>query len=161
VPAGAAFALRFAAGWLGGALVLAAVPAFERWAVGVTVRQACTALQTGGVAASTEGSLLFAGPVSLQIVPDCTPLMPILGLWAAIVAFPTTLAWKGLGLLAGAVALWLYNLGRVLALVWVLRFWPAAFELVHVYLWQAVTLLLVGTLFWFWLRFAPRPRAAR
>ncbi len=59
-----------------------------------------------------------------------------------------------------APLLWLYNLGRILTTVVVLKNRPEWFEFVHVYLWQTVTVIAVFGLFVLWLRFEPRLRSA-
>ena len=154
------FLARFAAGWVATLVLLALVPAIDRWAVSHTVWSLLLTTRLFGVASSgAESDIVIAG-VSVQIVPDCTPLMPTAALWIAIAAFPARWRWKFGGLLAGAVLLWLYNMARILALVPVLAYRPQLFDFIHVYLWQTVTLLVVFALFLLWLKFQ-QPRDAR
>ena len=154
------FLARFAAGWVATLVLLALMPAIERWAVGNTVWSLLLTTRLFRIASTgAESDIQIAG-VSIQIVPDCTPIMPTAALWIAIAAFPAPWRWKIGGLLAGAVLLWLYNMARILALVPVLAYRPQLFDFIHVYLWQTVTLLVVFALFLLWLKLQ-QPKGAR
>jgi exosortase/archaeosortase family protein len=153
------FLARFAAGWIVTLVLLSFFPAIDRWAVNRTVSSLLFVTRLFGLASgAVAGSISIAG-VPLEIVPDCTPLMPTAALWIAIAAFPASWRSRLTGLAAGAALLWLYNVGRILALVPVLAHKPQLFEFIHVYLWQTVTLLVVFALFLLWLRL--QPAAAR
>lgn len=152
--------MRFLLGWACALSVVSFVPEVERWAIHATL------LSLGFVCRIFTRSVLVANPdfvlggTPVTISPDCTPLMPTAALWVAILAYPAPRRWKLTGLLAGAGLLWLYNLGRILTTVSVLKTRPQWFEFVHVYLWQTVTVIAVFGLFVLWLRFEPRPRSA-
>jgi len=158
-PGAIGFVLRFVAYWLGSLVLLASVPAIEGWAVRGTVAclRAVLALQTG--TALVNDATVTAAGTSLNIISDCTPLLPTSLFFCACLAFPATWRWKGAGLAGGAVVLWMYNLTRVLVLFWVKARWPAAFEFVHIYLWQTATLILVFLLFVLWLQAQKRVHA--
>jgi exosortase/archaeosortase family protein len=146
------FLARFAGGWIATLLLLSLVPAIDGWAVRHTIASLLFVTRLFRVAGSAAaGSVSIAG-VSIQIVPDCTPLMPTAALWIAIAAFPAPWRPKLLGLAAGAGLLWLYNMARILALVPVLAYRPQLFEFIHVYMWQTITLLVVFALFLLWLK---------
>jgi exosortase/archaeosortase family protein len=146
------FLARFGGGWIAALVLLALVPAIDQWAVRHTLSSLVAISRLFGLQATASGVGVTIGGVPMQIVPDCTPLMPTVALWIAIAAFPAPWRWKLGGLLAGALLLWLYNLGRILALVPVLRHRPQLFDFIHVYLWQTVTLVVVFALFMLWLR---------
>ena len=154
------FLARFAGGWVSILLLLAFVPAIERWAVRNTVSSLLFITHLFRLTSSAGGESILIGAVSIEIVPDCTPLMPTAALWIAIAAFPAPWRWRLAGLAAGALLLWLYNLARILALIPVLTYRPQLFDFIHVYLWQTVTLLVVFALFLLWLRLQ-QPGAAR
>jgi exosortase/archaeosortase family protein len=149
------FLARFAGGWIATLVLLSLVPAIDGWAVRRTIASLLAVMHLFRVACSAAaGSVRIAG-VSIEIVPDCTPLMPTAALWIAIAAFPAPWRSKLVGLAAGAALLWLYNMARILALVPVLAYRPQLFEFIHVYMWQTFTLLVVFTLFLLWLRLQP------
>lgn len=154
------FVLRFAGVWLIALLILALVPAVEEAAIANTVASLLMLAGWVGFDGHRGAEFIHIAGVSLKIVPDCTPVMPITSLWAAVIAFPAPLPWRIGGLLAGAFVLWFYNLLRIYALMAVLAFRPGWFEFIHVYLWQTVTLVVVFALFVLWLhvqRGSPAP----
>lgn len=155
------FLFRLALGWTAALLLIAFVPALERAAIGATVACVRTLLHAASIPATATGAILDVRGRLVEISPDCTPLFPTLVLWAAILAFPAPARWKLAGALAGAAALWLYNLSRLMATIAVILARPAWFDFVHATLWQTVTLVVVIGLFVLWLRLAPRaPEAA-
>jgi exosortase/archaeosortase family protein len=152
------FVARFGGVWLSALLLLALVPSIEKAAIANTVGSLITLAGWVGFAGSQVSDYLHIGGVAIHIVPDCTPLMPITSLSAAVIAFPAPLAWRAGGLLVGATILWFYNLLRIYALMLVLAFKPGWFDFIHVYLWQTVTLIVVFAMFVLWLHLqAPTP----
>jgi len=151
--------LRFLGAALAGLATLAWLPSITEWAVKLTTRHAAAVAAMIGRPLEVNGNVLGAGSLRLEIVPECTPLVPLALLLGAIVAYPASWRQRALGALLVIPALWLYNLGRVLALVLVLARRPEWFEFVHVYVWQAVTLAACAALFALWLRMS-MPRAA-
>jgi exosortase/archaeosortase family protein len=136
-------------------------PASEAWLIQATLQSLAVARLVTNSEVVVAGSTFSIGPTVIQIVPDCTPLFPTLLLLGGIFAFPADWRAKLAGVAVGIVALWLYNLLRIYALMAVLRWAPAQFDLVHVYLWQSVTLLVVLGCFVAWTRFAmPRESTA-
>ena len=154
------FVLRFVGGW---AVVIALVswfPALDRWAIAQTIASLGGIARLFRLGFTASGSSVQIAGASMQIVADCTPLMPIAALLIAVFAFPARWTWRGLGLAGGAIALWLYNLLRIFALVPVLSWKPEWFDFIHVYLWQTMTLLVVFAIFLVWLRLQNRARTA-
>ena len=157
------FAFRFVAGWAIVIVLISWFPVLDRWAVDHTVASLLGAARLFRIACTSAGTSIQLAGTALQIVPDCTPLMPFAALAIAVFAFPASWRWRVLGLAGGALALWIYNLLRIFALASVLRFRPDWFEFIHVYLWQTMTLLVVFAMFVAWLRLqsgAPVPARA-
>lgn len=154
------FVLRLLVGWAIAIGLLALAPGVERWAVDATVGSVAAALRLGALSPVISGTTIMLGDAALIIIPECTPLMPVLLLAIAMVAYPAPLRWKLAGVGAGIVALWLFNVVRMLALFATLVWWPGSFKFMHVYLWQSITLLAVSGLFMAWLRWSP-PGTAR
>ncbi len=156
----AGFVARLLAGWALATGVLALAPGIEHWAVMNTVGSVGGALWWASLSPTITGTTVALDRAALRIVPECTPLMPGLLLAIAMAAYPSALRWKLAGIGAGIVALWLFNVVRMLALMATLAWWPGRFTFVHVYLWQSITLLVVSALFLAWLRLE-RPGRAR
>jgi exosortase H (IPTLxxWG-CTERM-specific) len=150
------FILRFLAIWVLALLACSQMPDVERRAVDFTIANLVQTLRVTAVDVSVSGRTIDSRNASMRIVPDCTPLMPTLVLWAAMVAFPAPWRRKALGLVLGAAAVWLFNLVRVLILFGVLWWDPRHFHFVHVYLWQTGTVLVVLALFVLWVRLPAR-----
>lgn len=152
------FVLRLLLGWAIAIGLLALAPGIERWAVGATVGSVAATLRLGALHPQISGATIMLGDSALIIIPECTPLMPVLLLAIAMIAYPAPARWKLAGIGAGVVALWIFNIVRMLALFATLVWWPSSFKFMHVYLWQSVTLLVVSGLFMAWLRFtSPEP----
>jgi exosortase/archaeosortase family protein len=146
------FLARFAGGWIAVLVLLSFVPGIEHWAVRHTISSLLFVTHLARFNSQSFGTDISMSGVSLQIVPDCTPIMPTAALWIAIAAFPAPWRWRLGGLAIGATLLWVYNMARILALIPVLAKKPQLFEFIHVYLWQTVTLLVVFALFLLWLK---------
>jgi exosortase/archaeosortase family protein len=146
------FLAKFLATWFLTLGAIAAIPAVDRWTVQATMASLAAVAHLLRMEYVAAGSYVTLAGATLDIVSDCTPLMPTLALWCAILAFPARWTWKALGMSAGALLLWIYNLSRVLALALVLRHHPAWFEFVHAYLWQTATLGIVLLMFIGWVR---------
>jgi exosortase/archaeosortase family protein len=152
-------AVRFAAGWLIVVGLLWWLRGLEPLAVRITVANLEVCARLLGQSSAASGGSLWVGRTPIEIVPDCTPMLPIATLWVAILAFPATWKMRLVGILVGGAVVWLYNLARILALVPVLRFHSDWFPFVHIYLWQTVTLLTVFGVFLLWLRIQKTPLA--
>jgi exosortase/archaeosortase family protein len=142
--------VRFVLAWLLGLLALAALPQVEGIAISGTLISISTAATLVGIPCRIVGSNLEIAGANLEIIMDCTPIMATIMLWSAMIAFPARGNWRALGMLAGLMVLWLYNIARVLALALVLASHPRWFNLVHIYLWQTLTLGVVGVIFALW-----------
>jgi exosortase/archaeosortase family protein len=146
------FVLRFCVFWALALAIVSQAPVVEQWAVDATLASLVLTLRLASVEVVLMGNLLHAANTGIEIVPDCTPLMPTLVFWAAVAAFPVPWRRRVPGLLVGGAAIWVFNLVRVLALFGVLVWMPQHFKFVHVYLWQTGTLLVVCALFVLWVR---------
>lgn len=109
-----------------------------------TATQAGGALALAGVPAAVQGSLLCVGGSAVRIVPECTPLYPLLLYAAFVLANPATPGRTVAGLAAGAAVIGAANLARI-SLLALAASWLSApfFEVLHVYLGQVAMLLLV------------------
>lgn len=96
-----------------------------------------------GIPAATICDTVSEGGLAFMIIPECTPLFTA-ALFLSFVAFyPATLREKATGLLMGIPALYLGNLARLTATFVISRYDRRFFDVVHVYLGQVFTMLLV------------------
>lgn len=100
----------------------------------------------------------------VTIVDECTGIYEVIIFTAAVLAFPTSLRNKLVGLVAGNALIYLFNLVRIVFLILVGRYFPAIFEFMHIYFWQATMILMIASVWLLWLikvvrRAKPRPSA--
>jgi exosortase H (IPTLxxWG-CTERM-specific) len=110
------------------------------------------ALKALGTPVVSAGDIVSGGEQAFRIVPECTPIFSA-GLFLCFLLFyPATLREKATGLLMGIPVLYLGNLARLAATFMISRYDWRFFEVVHVYLGQVFTILLVIVVCIVWLR---------
>ena len=70
---------------------------------------------------------------------------------AAVMAFPTTLVKKGIGVALGAPILYAINVLRIGFLMAVGRYFPYQFDFMHLYFWQATLILMITSVWLLWI----------
>lgn len=95
--------------------------------------------------------MIIYGGFAVEIIEECTGLYEILIYSAAVLAFPTTLVKKGIGILMGAPILYATNVLRIVFLVWIGRYYPSAFDFMHLYFWQATLILMITSVWLLWI----------
>jgi exosortase/archaeosortase family protein len=96
-----------------------------------------------------------------NVVPDCGALPSMSIFLAAMIAFPTELWRRLLGLLIGLPLLYAINIARLtcLALIGAYTGNGQIFEFAHEYVWQAVYIVFVVIVWLMWVEFIVRPKA--
>jgi archaeosortase B (VPXXXP-CTERM-specific) len=101
--------------------------------------------------ASRSGSLMQLGTFGVLIVEECTGIFEMLIFMAAVLAYPTGWRDKLMGFALGIPLLYLFNLARILVLLWVGRFHNELFEFMHIYFWQATLILMITSVWLLWI----------
>jgi archaeosortase B (VPXXXP-CTERM-specific) len=96
---------------------------------------------------SLKGKLVVFDGFAVQIIDECTGIYEMLIFTSAVLAFPTSWRKKGLGVLLGCPLIYLFNILRIAMLILVGRYYPPAFDFMHLYFWQA-TMIVWITLVW-------------
>lgn len=113
-------------------------------------------LNACGFPANVKGNIVAGGGASFQIVLECTALSAT-ALFACFVSFFKTQARnKAIGLAAGIPALYLGNLVRLVSIFVVTQRNPRFFEIIHVYMGQVFTIILVVLSCFAWLKWVDR-----
>ncbi len=88
---------------------------------------------------------------SCVIVAECTGVFEMMILLAGVLAYPTTLRKKLWGILIGCAILYATNVLRIILLVIVGNFSYQASELIHLWVWQVINILIVIAICLFWI----------
>ena len=105
-----------------------------------------------GLEVSRHGTILAMSAFSFQLIPDCTPLPPVLLLSGAMLAFPAYWKAKATGIGLGILILSALNLVRIVSLVYIGLYLPQWLDIAHNVIWQSA-MILAGILIWlFWLK---------
>jgi len=130
---------------------------------------AMLAWMTGGLATllgtrtTVVESRIFTDGYALEVIWQCSGATPMFIFAAAVAAFPSSWRSKLIGWSAGFVLLFTANLMRLLTLLYAGMRYPAAFDTLHLRVWQPLLILLTVVLWLAWvMRFVPRdePRPA-
>lgn len=130
---------------------------FIRWANEITAQLLAFALRLLGNTSSVEGSIVRSQIFSLEIIFECTAILPIVLFVAAVAATPSQTKAKLWALAWGLPAIVLFNIIRLVSLVYIGHLMPEAFETVHLFVWQPLMILFALALWLWWLeRLHPR-----
>jgi exosortase/archaeosortase family protein len=103
-----------------------------------------------GVETSAADTAVRSGSTQLDIQNGCNGVHALLILACSMLAFPATWRRRLIGLLVGTVTVLGCNLVRLVTLIFVARYFSAHLELVHIYVWQPLIILLAFALFSIW-----------
>ena len=113
-----------------------------------------------GEGARSSETSITSSRYAINIAHGCDAIEPIALFVAAVLAFPTRFSPKLPGLLTGTIILALLNLVRIVSLFYTGIYWPAAFETMHVDVWQPAFIVL-SLFFWvLWALWATKPQPA-
>ena len=101
--------------------------------------------------ASLTGAAVYFGHFAVRIITECTGLFEMAIYAACVLAFPTSWRKKGLGLLLGIPAIYIFNLLRILCLLVVGRFANSTFDFFHLYFWQATLIIMITSVWLLWI----------
>lgn len=130
------------------------IPAYMR--VNATVSSAI--INIFGEGSVARGTSVSSSRFSVNILHGCDAIAPTMLFVAAVLAFPAPLVTKFPGAIVGAIILALLNLVRIIALFFTGIYFPKAFEVMHVDVWQPVFILLALSLWIAWAWWATRDR---
>lgn len=116
-----------------------------------------TASLSGGLGSLFSDSVTWTGDTvsyrgfSVKIIDECTGLFEMFIYLVAVGAVATSIRRKAIGLLIGLPVIYLFNVIRI----WVLLLAGARsfelFDFLHLYLWQATLILIIGSVWIAWL----------
>jgi archaeosortase B (VPXXXP-CTERM-specific) len=99
---------------------------------------------------TVQDTVVSSSQFAYQIVDLCTAVMPMLILTAAIIAYPSRVKEKLVGLLIGLLGIFLVNQVRLVSLFYIGIYAPGIFETAHLLVWQSLMILLAIGLWLIW-----------
>ena len=103
-----------------------------------------------GTSCDVYGSSITSSRFSVQVIKGCESIYATAMLWAALLAYPASWRWKLVGIVGGAVILFIVNILRVITMFYIGIYFPSLFDMVHVYAWQALFILLTLGVWLLW-----------
>ncbi len=99
---------------------------------------------------------------TIEIIPDCGAIPSISIFLAAVIAFPTLIRHRVVGVVVGTVVLYAINVGRLATLMYIgaidTKSGGKWFAFVHEYVWQGIFLVFVVAVWMAWIEFIVRSR---
>lgn len=157
------FVLAF--GLLAGLFYLAMLSApfrntFFPWYLDFTAHVASPVCNWFGQHTTAAGTVITSGQHSIQIARGCDAIEPLALFVAMVMAFPGSIRRKIPGIVLGAFILVSVNLIRIVSLFLTAVYFPGAFEMMHLEVWQSTFVLLTIVLWALWIQWAMKPRPA-
>jgi exosortase family protein XrtM len=103
---------------------------------------------------SIEGASVISSRFAIEIVHGCDAIQPSALFASAVLAFPAPWLLKLPGFVIGTLFLFMINLIRIVSLFFVGVYYPQAFSIMHIEIWQPLFILLAMLFFVFWLIWA-------
>jgi exosortase family protein XrtM len=92
----------------------------------------------------------IVGGATVEIMRGCEGIEGMLLLIAAVLAFPARAPAKIYGIMGGILFIYAFNLTRIAGLYYTVRFRPALFDMMHIYVGQTVIIIISLIFFVFW-----------
>jgi archaeosortase B (VPXXXP-CTERM-specific) len=102
-----------------------------------------------GLNAEANGTFVMMNGTSIDVIGECTGIFSIIVYCSVIIAYPTSLRNKSVGLI-GIPILYALTLVRLISTALVGVFIPPLLDFFHTYLWQLFLIVFVVLLFLIW-----------
>ena len=116
-----------------------------------TATQVSWAMRLLGVESTASGTLCTFGPRSVTIIMECTALQVAMIYAALVLAYPSSVKAKLIGIGAGLPLILVINIIRLVVICFVLWWKPEYFEMMHIYVWQVVFIVVVVAMAALWI----------
>lgn len=104
-----------------------------------------------GFSVVVDGVLVNFGTGGLTIIAECTGYTAMALFFSVVVAYPSPITKKLLGLAIGIPLILGFNLFRLTIMALVLVYRPQYFEFAHLYFWQVALIIFVVAIVVFWI----------
>lgn len=99
-------------------------------------------------------SVISEGSYSVNVKSGCDGLEAMIICLAGIMVYPSSWKLKWPGIILGLIFLFSLNLFRIITLYLTQRYWPAAFDIMHLDVWQVVFIILAILAVVIWINWA-------
>jgi exosortase/archaeosortase family protein len=107
-------------------------------------------LRALGIEAHSNGPHVVSRLSTFTIILECTFLFISNIYVSAILAYPSSVKAKFLGICFGLPALFLVNTIRIVSLAFVSRYFPRHLDMAHYLVWQALLVILIASFWIYW-----------
>jgi archaeosortase B (VPXXXP-CTERM-specific) len=104
-----------------------------------------------GVESYSYGQSVYMDGISVLVIDECTGIYELLVYAGCVLAYPTTLRNKFMGLVLGVPAMLIINMFRLIFLSFIGILYPSLFSYMHYYLWQITFIFLIVMLMLLWI----------
>ena len=104
-----------------------------------------------GFKVTVEGVMVTFGSSGLTIIAECTGYTALVLFLSVVVAYPSPVSKKLIGLAIGFPLILAFNLLRLVIMALVLAYKPQYFDFAHLYFWQVALIIFVVALVVFWI----------
>ena len=104
-----------------------------------------------GIKTIVHGEDVLLGGFSLRIVEECTAVFASIIYISCVLAYPTSLKNKLVGIGFGIPVIQLVNLARLVVLSFTGLYFPGIFDFVHTYIWQSIFIIFIIVIWLAWL----------
>ena len=99
-----------------------------------------------------DGTTVTINGFAAQVIPACTGLFTMAVFLAAVIAYPCPWTHKFSGIAVGTLGLLALNWTRIVSLLLIGGYWPAAFDVAHLLVWRSAVLVIAALLWLAWAR---------
>ena len=101
---------------------------------------------------TNRGNLVTLDGFAVSIIIECVGLLEMLIYSACVLAFPAPIRARAYGVVLGCLAIFVFNVLRIVTLLIVGRHWGDYFDFFHVYFWQATLIAMIVSVLYGWIR---------
>jgi len=124
--------------------------------VSVNARLSSSILNIFGIKTTAVNEHISSPSFSVSIAKGCDAMEAMALFASALLAFPAKWKYKLSGFFAGIAILFMLNIARIISLFLTGLYFPKAFEIMHVEVWQVLFILFAVGLWIFWIRWTKK-----
>lgn len=105
-----------------------------------------------GFTTTVEGVYVNFGVAGLEIIAECTGYTAMALFFSVVIAYPSPIKKKLVGLAIGIPLILAFNLFRLVVMALILAYKPQYFDVAHLYFWQVALIIFVVAMVVLWIQ---------